>query len=141
MKLFITKNSTDQMDSYVPVTNLRTLDLLVDDGEATEIFVDNFLSMFPYKDVPAILNKILSKLRLNGTIVIANPDIDFVCFKYAKNELDQKALNELLFNNGALASFWSIETICGLLTDNNIEIISKSFIHGTTAIIKGIRNA
>lgn len=140
MKIIFSKYQQEK-DGYVCITNLNTLNIIVEDAEATEIIIDNYLSAFTYKQVPEVLNKILNKLRIKGNITIYQPDIDFICFEYTKNNIDQNTLNDILFDGGPLGSFWSMETLCELLKNYNIEILNKKFVNQTLAIINGVRNA
>lgn len=140
MKILFSKCAQEK-DGFVCITNLNSIDLIVEDSEATEIILDNYLSAFAHSQGQEILKKILSKLRLNGKIIIYNPDIDLICFEYTKNNLNEKTLNDILFDGSVLASFWSMETLCDLLKNNGIEILSKKFVNQTLAVIIGVRNA
>lgn len=140
MKILFSKHPQEK-DGYICITNLNTIDLIVEDGEATEIILDNYLSGFIYNESHKALKKVLSKLRINGKIIIYNPDVDMICFEYTKNNLDEKTLNDILFDGSVLGSFWSMETLCDLLKQNNIQILTKKFVNQTLAVITGVRNA
>ena len=50
MKVYISQRPPSD-DSYVAINDLGVLDILVEDSEATEIIVDNFLTKFPFSEI------------------------------------------------------------------------------------------
>jgi len=68
MKAFI--SNKNQKDGYLCVPNINTLNIVVENGEADEIIVDNFLSGFAKDKIREIIKTILAKVKINGKIVI-----------------------------------------------------------------------
>ena len=63
-----------------------------------------------------MLAKILSKLRLDGTITILDNDIDITYMRYDRGDIDLRSLNSIVFGGGVKKCFVNVETVKGLLT-------------------------
>ena len=96
MKVIIS-HKNPQQDSHTWIQDISSLDILVDDAEATEIIVDCTLCTFDYNNIGPILGKIVSKLRLQGKVVVYEKDIDMVCHNYNKSGMNIQDLNNLVF--------------------------------------------
>lgn len=116
MKIYI---STEQpeFEDYTHVSNIMNLDGEVLDCEATDIIVKNLLSEFSDNETEALLVKILSKLRLNGTITIVDKDIDIIYMKYDRGDIDLQTLNAIIFNGVSKKSFLNMETVTEIIKD------------------------
>lgn len=139
MKVIFTENECPD-DNFVSITSLSIADIMVEDSEANEIIVDDFLSQYNYDNVGKALNKIISKLRLDGSITVIQCDVDFICYQLAKGMIDVKRFNELCFSRPA-SSMISMEIICDLLEAGGVKIVSKTIGNFCNAIIKGVRSA
>ena len=141
MKIIISHKKPKQ-DSHTWIQDISSLDVLVDDAEATEIIVDCALCTFDYSNIGSILNKIISKLRLGGKIVIYEKDIDMVCYNYSKSGMNIRDLNNLIFEETpAIACVLNTEVISDILKHSELSIEEK-FINNDTmqSIIIGRRN-
>lgn len=133
MKIYLSQTKpTDS--SYLWVSNMQILDNSVDNNEAREIIVDRYISGFLLPDVEKLLDKIISKIRLNGELIIIETDIDLITMKYFRNELDLNNLNNLLLKTGLLRSVLNIEYIETCLK-SKINIYSKHMDNETGLII------
>jgi hypothetical protein len=131
MKVIIS-HKNPQQNSHTWIQDISTLDVLVDDAEATEIIVDCALCTFNFANIGGILNKIISKLRLDGKIIIYEKDIDIVCYTYNKSGMNIQDLNSLIFEEvPAVASFLNTEVISDLLTQAGLTIEEK-FVNNDT---------
>jgi len=110
MKVYLS-NKKPENSEHVHVSNIVSLDNTVNDSEATEIILDNFLCQFSINELGPVLEKILSKLRLNSTLTIKDKDIDIVCMKHVRGDWSLAEVNSNLFQSGATKSFLNIETI------------------------------
>lgn len=97
--------------SYLWINNISVLNNSVDDSEANEIILDSFLSGFSMSDVEKVLDKILSKLRITGTLTIIEQDIDIILLKYFRDQISLADLNSILINNRSIKSLLNIEYI------------------------------
>jgi len=141
MKVIISYKNPQQ-DSHTWIQDISSLDILVDDAEATEIIVDCTLCTFDYNNIGSILGKIMSKLRLNGKIIIYEKDIDIVCHNYNKSGMNIQDLNSLIFEDTpAVACLLNTEVISDLLKQAGLTIEEK-FVNNDTmqSIIIARRN-
>ena len=141
MKIILS-NSKPADSSHVWVSNISSIDLFVDDSESTEIIIDSMLTSFSYVELGSILSKVVSKLRINGKIIIYEKDIDMICHHYNKMGMDVQDINNLLFDtSGSIASVLNIETIADRLKGLGLTI-EEQFISSETmqSIITARRN-
>lgn len=141
MKIILS-NSKPADSSHVWVSNISSIDLFVDDSESTEIIIDSMLTSFSYVELGSILSKVVSKLRINGKIIIYEKDIDMICHHYNKMGMDVQDINDLLFDtSGSIASVLNIETITDRLRELGLTI-EEQFINSETmqSIITARRN-
>ena len=131
MKVIISHRNPQQ-DSHTWIQDIRSLDVLVDDAEATEIIVDCTLCTFDYSNIGSILNKIVSKLRINGKMIVYEKDVDIICHNYDKSGMNIQDLNNLIFEEtSAIACLLNVEVISDLLTQAGLQIEEK-FINNDT---------
>ena len=126
-------------DSYVSINDLGVLDILVEDSEAKEIIVDNFLTKFTFKEVGGIIQKLVSKLRNKGKIVFYQAEIDMVCYQRSRSMIDLDRLNEILFAQGEIRSVLPIENLIDLLKSSGLTICSKELHDTCQAVIVATR--
>ena len=141
MKIILS-NSKPADSSHVWVSNISSIDLFVDDSESIEIIIDSMLTSFSYVELGSILSKVVSKLRINGKIIIYEKDIDMICHHYNKMGMDVQDINNLLFDtSGSIASVLNIETIADRLKGLGLTI-EEQFISSETmqSIITARRN-
>tara|TARA_Y100000385_G_C13083804_1_gene635331 strand:+ start:1363 stop:1728 length:366 start_codon:yes stop_codon:yes gene_type:complete len=90
------------------------------DTEANEIVCEDFLSQHNFADVPKVLDLILSKLRLNGTIKISENDFGMISRQIFREEVPLEIINEKVFppKTGAMAkSMLNLDFVKNMLTD------------------------
>ena len=138
MKVFISNKT--QKDGYLCVPNINTLNIVVENGEAEEIIVDNFLSGFSRDGMVDILKTILAKVKLNGKVIIFQNDIEILSWQLTRGAINIDDFNNALFLDGPVLSTVTIEELSQLLTNNNFKVTSKR-IRGFVAAITGERNA
>lgn len=114
MKVYISSKKPET-DQYQHISNIMTLDNSVLDCEANDIIVNNYLSDFSDGEHELLISKILSKLRLNGTITIIDNDFDILANRYSRNEIDIKTMNQFVFDGGTKKSLLKIESVIELL--------------------------
>jgi hypothetical protein len=139
MKLIFTK-ANNNTDDAVIINDINIVDILADDAEATDILVDEFLNQFSYADAGKVLNKILSKLRLGGSITVVQTDGELICYHLARGMIDLERFNEIVFPYPC-KSLMSLEIVEALLKNAGIKIVSKHITENDIAIVKGTRNA
>ncbi len=131
MKVIISHRNPQQ-DSHTWIQDIRSLDVLVDDAEAIESIVDCILCTFDYSNIGSILNKIVSKLRIDGKMIVYEKDVDIICHNYNKSGMNIQDLNNLVFEETpAVACLLNVEVISDLLTQSGLQIEEK-FINNDT---------
>ena len=132
MRIYLSSQEPPDI-GYQWIPNIASLNQQVLDGEATSIVVDKFLCGFPVNELEALLNKIISKLRLNAELVIMETDIDFLCTKYRRSNVDLEELNSILFQGNSIKSFLTMEYIEKYLPPQ-IQITHKNFDNKSSQI-------
>ena len=141
MKIILSNRKPSE-SNHIWVSDISSIDLFVDDSESTEIIIDSMLSSFPYAELESVLSKIVSKLRINGRIIVYEKDIDVMCYHYAKMGMGVQDMNDLLFDaSSSIASVLNTETIGESLKQVGLTIEEK-FINSETmqAVITARRN-
>jgi hypothetical protein len=95
----------------------------IDDGECTEIRGVDILNYIHINNIEEYIGSLCKKLRTGGTIVIGG-------FNYKtliNSALTLHDVNIRLFGDGShkVCGFYDIMSISKLLSDNNIEILTK----------------
>jgi len=100
--------------------NVASLSQNVLDTEANEIVCEDFLSQHNFADVPKVLDLVLSKLRLNGTIKISENDFGMISRQIFREEVSLEIINEKVFppKTGAMVKcMLNLEFIKNMLAD------------------------
>lgn len=139
MKIYISANEPTTKD-YIHVSNIMTLDTVSLDNEANEIIIENYLSQFSQEEIEPLLKKILTKLRLNGALVIVDNDIDTAVMKYDRGDIDLVALNQIVFRGQARKCVLNIETIKDTL-QNSLKIEHSSIDSNSGNFILKLRRS
>lgn len=141
MKVIFTTTTEPQEDDAIVIQDVSIVNILLEDAEATEIFVDDFLSSYNYRDAGNVLNLILSKLRIGGKIVIQLLDVELVAWQLSRNLITVEMYNNIVFYK-PIKSMFTCSIVEDLLKSFDVNIESKKIISDTgMAIITGIRNA
>lgn len=138
MKVFI--SNKNQKDGYLCVPNINTLNIVVENGEAEEIVIDNFLSGFAKDKLRDIIKIILAKVKINGKVVVYQNDIGILSWQLTRGFINTDDFNAALFLDGPVLSTMELEDIVALLEEHNFKITTKRII-GFIATITGERNA
>tara|TARA_Y100001936_G_scaffold20231_1_gene17264 strand:- start:5504 stop:5947 length:444 start_codon:yes stop_codon:yes gene_type:complete len=135
MKIILS-HTDPESKSHVWVSDFSTIDSVVDDNEATEIIVDSFLSAFNFESLEYILNKIVSKMRLNSKLVIYQKDIDILSYTYNKTGMALSDINSILFEDcPTVGCVLNIETIADIVKGSNLQITQKTLDNETMQAI------
>ena len=134
MKIYLCPVQQAEEKSHIRVSNIVTFNNMVSDSEATSIICDHFLSTFIYDELREVLQKIVSKMRLQSELIIIHPDIDMLSQRFLREDINLETLNTILFKCGAIKSVFSINTIAELLP-SNLQITHKHFDNATANII------
>ena len=100
-------------------------------NEATEIICQDFLCCFNFKDLPKIIDLILSKMRKGCKLTIIEKDIKLIARQIYRESVSIDVLNNKIFEVGQIIkSIFSLEDIISYIDTNEYKIVSKGFIDG-----------
>lgn len=133
MLVYLTgRESTPEIYSkYNVYKDAASLSRNVLQNEATEIVCQDFLCCFNWKDLPKIVDLILSKMRKGCKLTIIEKDIKLIARQIYRESVSVDALNNKIFEFGQIVkSIFSLEDIINYIDSNEYKIISKGFIDG-----------
>ena len=134
MKIYLCPVQQTEEKSHTWVANIAIFNGMVEDSEATSIICDHFLSSFQHAELPEVLSRIVSKMRLQSELVLIHPDIEILSQRLHREDINMETLNTILFKSGAIKSVFSMNTIEKLLPPN-LQVIHKHFDIATSNII------
>lgn len=137
MKIIL-QRQYEQSDDII-INDIKIIDILVEDGEADVIIIDDFINQFTYLDAGNVLNKIISKLKVGGEIIVLQPEIEVAAQRLSCGQINIETFNNLMFT-GPNNNFLPIEIVENLLQNANIKITFKNINELYIATVKGIRN-
>lgn len=129
----------ENSETALVINDINLIDVLVCESEAKKIEVNFFLSQFRFSEIPSVIAKICSKLRMGGELIITEVDIEFIINKIYLNRINIEQINNLLFNNKYVMSVVTLEFLVELLKNNHIIITESYFDENNSLIIKGSR--
>ena len=133
MKIYLSpQDPPDQ--AYQHISNLVAFDNQVLDHEASVIIADKFLSQFFYNEISNVIDKIISKMRLNSSITLVEPDMDLLAQKYIRDDIDLASINGLMFNGRATKSILSMQSLINAI-GGKLSITEKHFDENNAQII------
>jgi len=136
MRIVFSHNQEDQDRLWI--NNLSSLDIIVDNGEASEIVVDDILCSFNIKEVPDVIRLIASKIKKGGKIILYFTDIELLSHMLSTGAITLTDFNEAIYPAGSSVK-------CAVSTDIIIDElrlagfkISQKQIKNFTSIVVGI---
>ena len=126
MKIILS-HTDPESKSHTWISDISTIDSVVDNNEATDVIVDSFLSAFNFESLAHILQKIVSKMRLNSKLVIYQKDLDLLSYRYSKSGMSLTDMNSLLFEDSpSIGCVLNTETISEIISNSNLKIEQKT---------------
>lgn len=138
MKIVLTRDDKFFDPEYKIVT-LNSIDFDCCDAECTNIYVNFFLGLVNFKQIHPVLEKITSKLRLGGEIVIQDVDIELLAYQLARGIINVGDFNEILFASSTLMSAINVDILCEMLQSLGIKITHREIINNKSFVLKGVR--
>lgn len=138
MKIILTRDEKFFNPEY-KIVNLNNIDFECCDAECTNINVDFFLGLVNFNEIGKVLQKIVSKLRLGGEIVIQDIDIELLSYKLGRGIIAVSDFNRELFASSVLLSAVSVDVVRDILQQLGIKITHQEIINNKTFVLKGIR--
>ena len=125
MRIYLS-NTQPSDTSYTWISDLNTLDLLVENCEATDLIVDNILANFKFEEIGDVIKKIMSKMRIGSQVTFYQLDFDLLSHHYNKGLIGIHDVNTCLFAGNSKSSVFNMVDICNLMSDY-LKIESKDF--------------
>ena len=128
-------NTNDHEDSLW-VNSPNSLNIIADDGEATEIMVDDILHSFSLKEVENILQLIASKIKKGGKLILYLTDIELLSHMLTTGSITFNDFNDCFFHSGqSIKSFISSDFIFDILNRLGFKINQKQIKNFTLIIV------
>jgi predicted SAM-dependent methyltransferase len=140
MKVHLIKSQDNLIKGYVGIEfsqsiKLRNLNLL-SDNECEFILANDFLDEFPRQEIAQAVQTLVSKLRVNGTLVIGGTDIRVFCKSLINSLIDENEASEMI---KAKQSMTNIQETLNLLKAIGLNVQSSQIL-GSHYEITAIRN-
>lgn len=133
MKIYLsTENPKNEF--YKWANSLPMFDGIVLNSEATEIICDHFISSFRFEEIPELLSRIFTKMRLGCELTIIDVDVEMACRSIHVEEINQREVNKILFDNQKRKSIFSMDVIEKYLPEN-VTITNKHYENGNCTFI------
>jgi len=136
MRIIFSHNQEDQDRLWI--NNLSSLDIIVDNGEASEIVVDDILCSFNINEVPGLIGLIASKIKKGGKIILYFTDIELLSHMLSTGAITLSDFNEAICPAGcSIRCVVSTDIIISELRLAGFKINQKQ-IKNFTSIVVGI---
>ena len=142
MKIFLNVNQSPisgykNVNLTTDTIDLNNLDNLCEPSECTDLIIHHVLEYISFSQIPTLLSKLISRLRLNGQIVIHNYDFAIMLDNYHNGLISLQDLNDILFGNDSIKKCCciSIQNVEDLILENGLSIISKEINAGKFTLI------
>jgi predicted SAM-dependent methyltransferase len=131
MKIYIhvNKNTISGYFNINLVTDsidLNNMNSICERAECLEIIIDEAIEHLNHQQCSVFLSQFITRLRLNGKLIIIGTDIDMVINKYYNGQLSAEEFNTTIFGTSSIkkTSIYSIQHIQNILTENGLKIDS-----------------
>ena len=140
MKVQLIKSENSLIKGYTPVLyspsiKLNNLESL-SDNQGEFILASDLLDDFPLQEIPNVIQGLLKKLRLNGTIVVGGTDIRIFCKNLVNSNLNEADASKMI---QAKQSMSNTQEVIKLMQQLGLKI-QASRITGTHYEITAVRN-
>jgi hypothetical protein len=148
MKLFLSVdkppiNGYTSIDLATQVIDFNNMDTMCEAAECIEMILDEVLNFIDLQHMPDILQKLISRLRKGGKLIITGFDINEITKSYINGILSIADFNQLLFSSGGYAytrqikkiSCFSHNDIQNILVSNGLKIQAIDLVGGKFTII------
>lgn len=138
MKVNLTKSLDHSIKGYENILYLPNyVDLnSVTDNEAELIIANEILDYFSIDKIPELIKLLISKLRLNGSLIIGGTEISVFCKSVINGMLDEREASKYIEQNQSMTD---MNNILNLLQSFNLKIQTFKF-SGLIYEITTIRN-
>lgn len=130
-------NGYTNIDLATQSIDFNNMNSVCEAAECTELLIDESLQYLPLQQVQPILNKLITRLRKNGKMIVIGFDLNEVIKMYLNGIMSVADFNYAVFgnNNPKKCSCVSHTDIQNLLTIGGLKIISVNLNTGKFTIV------
>jgi len=134
MRIVFSYNQEDQDRLWI--NSLSSLDIVVDNGEASEIVVDDILYSYNIKEIPSVLRLIASKIKKGGKLISYFTDTELLSHMLTVGSITLEDFNEAICPAGiSVKCFLNTDIIIKELTTAGFKINQKQIINFSSVIV------
>jgi hypothetical protein len=108
---------------FVSASDIET----VQDNSCEEIYIADLLDYVNYNEAMIILDDLVRKISLGGTLIIQSADLFLLSSAITFNDIDQQIAKMVLFNNKK--TIYNLQEIESELKNRNLDILEKKHIN------------
>lgn len=140
MKIHLVKSQDALIKGYTAVLYSKTLKLnnlnTLSDNECEFILAPDVLDEFPKQEAAEVINLLMSKLRINGTLVVGGTDIRVFCKNTINGQISESEASEIIRDKQSMSN--TTETV-ELIKSLGLKLQSSRII-GTHYEIAAVRS-
>ena len=140
MKIHLVKSQDSVIKGYTPILYSTSVELnnleSLSDNQGEFILASDLLDDFPLQEIPNVIQSLLKKLRLNGTIVIGGTDIRIFCKNLVNSNLNEADASKMIQVKQSMSN---IQEVIKLMQQFGLKIQASRII-GTHYEITAVRN-
>ena len=142
MKLFLSVdkppiNGYNSIDLATQTIDFNNMNTVCEASECVELILDEVLNFIDLQQIPNILQKLISRLRKGGKVIITGFDINELTKSYLNGILSIADFNLVIFGNCRVKKVccFSHNDIQNIITSNGLKIQSVDLVGGKFTII------
>ena len=142
MKLFLSVdkppiNGYTSIDLATQTIDFNNMDTVCEASECFQMILDEVLNFIDLQKIPGVLQKLISRIRKGGKLILTGFDINEITKSYINGILSIADFNLLLFSTGQIKkiSTFSHNDIQNIIVSNGLKINSVDIIGGKFTII------
>lgn len=140
MKVHLVKNEESLIKGYKPVYYSSSLKLnnlsTLSDNECEFILATDVFDEFKNQEIVSVVDSLIKKLRINGTLVIGGTDIRIFCKSVINGLLNEAQGSEIISSKQSMTN---LQDSIDLLKNFGLKIQSSKIV-GTHYEITAVRN-
>jgi predicted SAM-dependent methyltransferase len=108
---------------FVAASDIAT----INSNSCEEIYVGDLLDYLEYNEAMIILDTLVDKLIVSGSLAIQSADLFLLCSAVAFSDIEQQIAKLILFNNKK--TIYNMQEIQTELKNRNLDIVEKKYIN------------
>lgn len=140
MKIHLVKSSESAIKGYTPIIYSQSLKLnnleTLSDNQGEFILASDIIDEFPAQEIPNVIQSLIKKLRLNGTLVVGGTDIRVFCKSLINSTLTESDASAMI---QAKQSMLNMQNVLNIIQQLGLKLQASRII-GTHYEITAVRN-